>query len=76
MVGWKITHKITREKHLVYTIKTDSLGIMWGAILENSGEYIQGLWSDQDKEAHIDFFEIIAGLVSRLDPYAIILMAL
>lgn len=51
--------KITRGKSLIM-IKTDSSGTGLGAINENGGECIQGLWSDQDKEAHINFLELKA----------------
>ncbi|XP_062570047.1 uncharacterized protein LOC134232103, partial [Saccostrea cucullata] len=55
--------KIIHDNPLV-TIKTDSSGNGWGAINENSGECIQGLWDDHDKEAHINFLELKAAYLA------------
>lgn len=55
--------KITRDKSFI-TIKTDCSGTGWGAINENSGECIQGLWNDQDKAAHINFLELKAAFLA------------
>lgn len=41
-------------------IKTDSSLSGWGAINENNGECIQGAWSEDDKNHHINFLELKA----------------
>ena len=45
-------------------IKTDSSLSGWGAINENNGECIQGAWSEDDKNHHINFLELKTGLIA------------
>lgn len=46
------------------TLKTDSSQSGWGAFNESNGECIQGQWSINDKEHHINYLELKAGLIA------------
>ena len=52
---------ITCEKPFL-TIKTDSSLSGWGAVNENSGECIQGVWDECETREHINYLELKAGL--------------
>ena len=45
-------------------VKTDSSLSGWGAYNENNGECLQGIWSEDDLDKHINFLELKAGFIA------------
>ena len=56
--------RTTGESKPFLTIKTDSSLSGWGAVNENSGECIQGVWDECETREDINYLELKAGLLA------------